>query len=80
MHDKTADGEPGRPGTRARTGDNLFTNSIDARFLGDEIVRLANEEKDPRQALQLAARAQNLFRCQRSTVRRPQASLPVCSR
>jgi len=52
----------------------------DARFLGDEIVRLANEAKDPRQALQLAARAQNLFRCQRSTVRRPQASLPVCSR
>jgi hypothetical protein len=32
----------------------------DARFLGDEIVRLANEAKDPRQALQLAERAHQI--------------------
>ena len=32
----------------------------DARFLGDEIVTLANEAKDPRQALQLAARAHQI--------------------
>src|SRR5260370_13051428 len=32
----------------------------DARFLGDEIVRLVNEAKDPRQALQLAARAHQI--------------------